>query len=85
MGKKSSYSTQFFFLCFSVVRLTGADGRRGRLEVFHNNEWGTVCDDSFGQSEGKVVCEQLGFLDAEVNVTYKLPSPAPTINKVSTS
>ncbi|XP_008436893.1 macrophage receptor MARCO [Poecilia reticulata] len=34
---------------------------RGRVEVMHNNVWGTICDDSFGPLDGRVICKMLGF------------------------
>lgn len=44
------------------LRLVG--GRvesEGRVEVCHNDHWGTMCDDGWGAEEAQVVCRQLGF------------------------
>ncbi len=48
------------------IRLnTGGDSRpfSGRLEIYINNQWGTVCDDGFQQTEAERACRQLGLLD----------------------
>ena len=33
----------------------------GRLEVYYNGQWGTVCDNQFGTAERDVACRDLGF------------------------
>ena len=44
------------------VRLVGrATPSEGRVEIFINDQWGTVCDDYFTWYEGGVVCRQLNY------------------------
>ena len=37
----------------------------GRLEIFLDDVWGTVCADGFDVHNADVACQQLGFLYAD--------------------
>ncbi|XP_005533092.1 PREDICTED: scavenger receptor class A member 5 isoform X2 [Pseudopodoces humilis] len=44
------------------VRLQNGSGpHEGRLEIFHERRWGSVCDDGWDRRDGDVACRMLGF------------------------
>ena len=50
----------------TTLRLAGGPNENsGRVEIYREGEWGTICDDEWGRSEARVACKQLGFSGVE--------------------
>ena len=47
----------------------------GRLEIFHNGQWGTVCNKSWTFPDSLVVCKELGYTSTEQLYTAGLTNP----------
>jgi len=70
------YKLLFNYICFYIllarIRLiNGSSPNIGRVEIYTNStggvdnaQWGTICDNDWDILDARVVCHQLGYLDA---------------------
>ncbi|ETE70263.1 Neurotrypsin, partial [Ophiophagus hannah] len=41
--------------------MDGENKKEGRVEIYINGQWGTICDDGWSDKDAVVVCRQLGY------------------------
>ena len=52
-----------------MIRLQGGTySNQGRVEVYCNGQWGTICDNGFDFTDAETICKQLGYMDMSVIV-----------------
>ena len=57
--------TTFVSIAPGNLRLRdGLHPYEGRLEIFLNDQWGTICDDGWSKQDADVACRQLGFSES---------------------
>ena len=58
---------------YSGIRLVGGpNDREGRLEVYHNEMWGTVCSYNFADVDARTACMSLGFGYVVLNIAMTI-------------
>uniref|UniRef100_A0A8D1ZSG1 SRCR domain-containing protein n=1 Tax=Sus scrofa TaxID=9823 RepID=A0A8D1ZSG1_PIG len=61
-GQKGEKGSGSMLKPSKTVRLVGGSGpHEGRVEIFHDGQWGTVCDDRWELRGGLVICRSLGY------------------------
>ncbi|NXL95673.1 MARCO protein, partial [Alectura lathami] len=62
-GTKGSKGEKGAGYVSSDIRIAGG-GRRGRVEIFYQRSWGTICDDDWDIQDASVVCRMMGYSHA---------------------
>ena len=67
------YMSHCILLAHSIRLADGNSPYSGRVEIYRNGVWGTVCDDKWTIINAQVVCRQLGYGSSPASVDFNVP------------
>ena len=65
-----SFQTPLISTDFAVRLVDGPNPYTGRVEVYHSDQWGTICDHGFGFLDADVICHELGYPGVDSFLPY---------------
>lgn len=54
-------ASSILFIGVPIRLVNGSSIDEGRVEVYQDNQWSTICGKSWSNSEAQVLCQSLGF------------------------
>jgi len=63
-GIHQGFGARYRAIAEGSVRISGSTPSTGRVEIFYNGQWGTICDHGWDINDANVFCKQLGFSQA---------------------
>ena len=69
----------FFLVEFDIRLIGGSTPHSGQVEVFLQGSWGTLCTNTWTETEADAICHHMGYAGSESNYGTVVTKPDPTM------